>query len=139
MNNNPIRLGEMEHTNVMIAGSISHMSHLTNMYSNNSDLRKRLLVELYAGNPFRLRTNFEKRIQNNNTKVLNAYFTPLNVSIDYGKAKDEELTSIMDLSPDQLEYLMEKYEDINDINDINSLTSKEINDTINEIKNSSEQ
>lgn len=114
----------------MIAGSINHINELTNMYSNNSDLRKRLLVEQYTGNPFRLKTNFEKRIQNNNTKVLNAYFTPLNISMSYEKPEDKELTSIMDLDADQLEFIMQKYEDI----DINDLSVKEINEAINELK-----
>lgn len=120
----------MEHTNMMISGSIKPISHLTNMYSNNSDLRKRLLIEQYTGNPFRLKTNFEKRFQNNNTKVLNAYFSPLNISVSYDKPKDSELTSIMDLDPDQLEFLMQKYQDVEDIN---RLTPEQINNAIKDI------
>ncbi|WPH64199.1 non-viral RNA polymerase beta subunit [Staphylococcus phage vB_StaM_PB50] len=119
---------------MMIGGSIKAINELTNMYSNNEDLRKRLLVELYTGNPFKLNTSFEKRYQNNNTKVLNAYFSPLNVSIDYNKAGEEDLHSIMDLSPDQLEFLMEKFENVDDIKD---LSPREINNLVKEIKEDS--
>src|SRR5699024_3333690 len=123
--------GEMETSNMMIGGSIKAINQLTNMYSNNPDMRKRLLVELYTGNPFKINTeSIQKRTQNNNTKVLNAYFSPLNVSMTFDEPEEDELLDIMDLNEDQLEFLMEKYENLDDIND---LTPQEINGLVKEI------
>lgn len=131
INNNPLRIGEMETSNMMIGGSIKAINQLTNMYSNNPDMRKRLLVELYTGNPFKINTeSIQKRTQNNNTKVLNAYFSPLNVSMTFDEPEEDELLDIMDLNEDQLEFLMEKYENLDDIND---LTPQEINGLVKEI------
>ncbi|WRM43390.1 hypothetical protein [Staphylococcus phage LY01] len=131
INNNPLRIGEMETTNMMIGGSIKAINQLTNMYSNNPDMRKRLLVELYTGNPFKINTkDIQKRTQNNNTKVLNAYFSPLNVSMTFDEPEEDELLGIMDLNEDQLEFLMEKYENVDDIND---LKPQEINNLVKEI------
>ena len=123
---------EMELTNTMIGGSIKPINELTNMYSNNADLRKRLLINLMTGNPFKLETNLEKRTQNNNTKVLNAYFSPINVSIDYEDSKPEELETIMDLNPDELELFMDKLQ-IMDL-DLENTNPEVVNDLIKEIK-----
>lgn len=117
-------------SNMTIGGSIKAINDLTNMYANNSDLRERLLINLYTGNPFNVDTNLEKRTQNNNTKVLNSYFSTINVNISYDDYKEEELQGIMDLDTDQLESLIDRLNG----RDINDIDYKEVNKLIDEIK-----
>jgi DNA-directed RNA polymerase beta subunit len=87
--NTPIRLGEMEVTNL---GGISHngfepIKQLLDSYANNSDDRKALITSLLTTNPFDPKIDFNNETVSNNLKILNATLAGMGIEIINNKGE----------------------------------------------------
>lgn len=80
--NTPIRIGEMEVTNLGLSGDNKPVKELLDSYANNPDKRKDLITGLLTTNPFEPKIDFNSsENKSNNTKILNSFLAGLGVEI----------------------------------------------------------
>ena len=78
--NTPIRLGEMETTNLGLSGDNRPVKELLDSYANNPDKRKALITSQLTTNPFNPKVEFSKS-ESNNTKIFNSFLASIGVEI----------------------------------------------------------
>jgi DNA-directed RNA polymerase beta subunit len=77
----PIRVGNMEISNLSLTNSMGSIMDLLNSYSNNEANRKELITQLLTGNPFD--TNIELSEEESSTsKILKSLFACLGLEIE---------------------------------------------------------
>lgn len=107
ISNTPIKLGEMEVTDLGLVGSLGPVKELLDQYANNSQARKELIYNLLTSpSPYNLQTEGSPRNDiGNNNKVLNMYLLALGVQ--YTSSDDDPLLDkLIKLAPDQLDELV---------------------------------
>lgn len=110
ISNTPIKLGEMEVTNMGIVGSLKPVEDLLDQYANSSSSRKELIEKLLTGNPYDLDTTrtTTKDIGNNN-KIFNSYFKA--IGLEYSSEDHEPMDVFNELNGNQLDKFIDEYLD----------------------------
>lgn len=95
----PVRIGNMEISNLSLTNEMGSIMDMLNSYSNNETNRRELIMQLLTGNPFD--TNIDlSDVESGTSKILRSLFTCLGLSIDdveeewenklNGKVEDEK-------------------------------------------------
>lgn len=79
--NTPIRVGNMEISNLSLTNEMGSIMALLNSYSNNATNRRELIMELLTGNPFDIDVNLSKS-ESGTSKILQSLFNCLGLKIE---------------------------------------------------------
>ena len=89
ISNTPIRIGEMETTNLGMVGSLGPVTDLLMSYANSPTARMNLILSLLTSNPFEIEIKNTKSKDSNNKKILKSYLNAL--GIKFINDKDPEV------------------------------------------------
>ena len=78
----PIRLGEMETSNLAITGTTKHILDLIDLYGNNTVARNELVNDLLTTNPFNPVIDVNLNNKANNNKILDELLFCIGVKLD---------------------------------------------------------
>jgi DNA-directed RNA polymerase beta subunit len=77
----PIRIGNMEISNLSLTNNMDSIMDLLNSYSNNETNRKELIGQLLTGNPFDIDVELSEE-ESGTSKILKSLFTCLGLTIE---------------------------------------------------------
>lgn len=77
----PVRVGNMEISNLSLTNEMDSIMHLLNAYSNNETNRREFITQMLVGNPFDIDIDLSDA-ESSTSKILNALFTCLGLSIE---------------------------------------------------------
>jgi len=77
----PIRIGNMEISNLSLTNDMDSIMDLLNSYSNNEANRKELITQLLTGNPFDINVELSEE-ESSTSKILKSLFTCLGLTIE---------------------------------------------------------
>lgn len=108
ISNTPIKLGEMEVTDLGLVGSLGPVKELLDQYANNSQARKELIYNLLTSpSPYNLQSEGKPVTDlGNNNKVLNMYLLALGVKYTQSD-EDPLLDKLINLNPEDLDRVVD--------------------------------
>jgi DNA-directed RNA polymerase beta subunit len=77
----PVRVGNMEISNLSLTNEMDSIMHLLNAYSNNETNRREFIMQMLTGNPFDIDVELSN-VESSTSKILNALFTCLGLKIE---------------------------------------------------------
>jgi DNA-directed RNA polymerase beta subunit len=77
----PVRIGNMEISNLSLTNEMGSIMQLLNSYSNNETNRRELIMQLLTGNPFDIDIEHSD-VKSSTSKILNALFICLGLEIE---------------------------------------------------------
>jgi hypothetical protein len=77
----PIRIGNMEISNLSLTNEMDSVIKLLNSYSNNETNRRELIMQLLSGNPFDIDITLTE-VESSTSKILKSLFTCLGLKIE---------------------------------------------------------
>lgn len=79
--NTPIRIGEMEVTNLNLTNNMDNVKELLDSYANNKDDREELVTSMLIDNPFDI--NYEPtNTESNNSKIIRSLIASIGYTIE---------------------------------------------------------
>ncbi|ALN97837.1 hypothetical protein Bp8pS_158 [Bacillus phage vB_BpuM-BpSp] len=85
----PVRLGNMEISNLSLVNDMEPIMNMLNSYSNNKTNRRELITQLLTGNPFDPEIEYTD-MESNTSKILKALMTGLGLKIEDTNSDEEE-------------------------------------------------
>ena len=91
VSNTPIRIGEMETTNLGMVGSLGPVTDLLMSYANSPKARLNLILSQLTSNPFDIKIKKIESKDSNNKKILKSYLNALGIKFINEKDPEEAL------------------------------------------------
>lgn len=91
VSNTPIRIGEMETTNLGMVGSLGPVTDLLMSYANSPKARLNLILSQLTSNPFDIKIKKIESKDSNNRKILKSYLNALGIKFINEKDPEEAL------------------------------------------------
>lgn len=91
ISNTPIRIGEMETTNLGMVGSLGPVTDLLMSYANSPKARLNLILSQLTSNPFDIKIKKIESKDSNNKKILKSYLNALGIKFINEKDPEEAL------------------------------------------------
>lgn len=95
-----------------ITGSLQPVKDLLDQYANNSEARQEFITNQLLSNPYDIKTTKTETTEiGNNNKILNSYFNSLGINFNTHEEENREMNKIDNLTLQELELMLDVYED----------------------------